>query len=80
MAKRDKVEVVTKQPKIPYRETVAGDAEGSYRHKKQSGGSGQFGEVHFRISACPHDIDPEEYFTKQRFLNMRKFHYDPELN
>ncbi len=78
--KRDKVEVVTHQPKIPYRETVTGEAEGSYRHKKQSGGSGQFGEVHFRISACPHDVDPEEYFVKTRFLNMREYHYNPELN
>ncbi|QDU41802.1 Elongation factor G [Symmachiella dynata] len=77
---RDKVEVVTHQPKIPYRETVNGEAEGSYRHKKQSGGSGQFGEVHCRVSPCPHDIDPEEYFNKTRFLNMREYHYDPDLN
>ena len=41
MLKRDKVDVTTKQPKVPYRETVNGAAEGSYRHKKQSGGSGQ---------------------------------------
>eukprot|EP00913_Durusdinium_trenchii_P008971 g8437.t1 len=80
LIKRDKVEVDTHQPKVPYRETVNGAAEGSYRHKKQSGGSGQFGEVHFRISACPQDIDPEEYFTKSRFESMREFHYDPELN
>jgi len=80
LLKRDKVEVVTHQPKIPYRETVNGEAEGSYRHKKQSGGSGQFGEVHFRISSCPHDINPEEYFTKDRFMNMREYHYDPDLN
>ena len=68
------------QPKIPYRETVNGESEGHYRHKKQSGGSGQFAEVHFKISALPHDIDPDEYFTKKRFESMRAFHYDPELN
>jgi len=80
MRKRDKVEVVTKKPKIPYRETVSGAAEGHYRHKKQSGGAGQFGEVHFRISACPPDVDPDEFFTKDRFLNMRNVNYDEKLN
>ena len=78
--KRDKVEMVSKPPKIPYRETVAGHAEGFYRHKKQSGGSGQFAEVHFRISPIPHGIKPEEFFTKDRFVSMRSFHYDPVLN
>jgi elongation factor G len=77
---RDKVAVTTRQPKIPYRETVNSVAEGHYRHKKQSGGAGQFAEVHFKISALPHDLDPDEYFTKARFENMRRFHYDPELN
>ena len=78
--KRDKVEVVTHQPKIPYRETVTGTAQGSYRHKTQPGGAGQFAEVHFRISPLPPGIDPEEYFTKQRFESMRAYHFDPELN
>jgi len=77
---REKVDVVTHQPKVPYRETVQAAAEGSYRHKKQSGGSGQFAEVHFRVSHCPQDIDPEEYFTKDNFESLRDYHYDPELN
>lgn len=77
---REKVEVVTHQPKVPYRETISGEAEGSYRHKKQSGGSGQFAEVHLRVSHCPDGVNPEEYFTKERFVSMRAFNYDPELN
>lgn len=63
MEKQYKLSVNTKQPKIPYHETITAKADGHYRHKKQSGGAGQFGEVYLRVEPAERNSEPSLQFS-----------------
>jgi elongation factor G len=69
-----KIDIEFLKPRIPYRETITKMAQADYRHKKQSGGAGQFGEVHMIIEPYIEGVDPKTVVTlngKEQKLSLR---------
>ena len=74
-----KLSITTKEPKIPYRETISAKAEGHYRHKKQSGGAGQFGEVYLRVEPAERNSDPPLLYSWDIFGGSIPGQYEPAV-
>ena len=79
MQNRFKLSVNTKEPKIPYRETITSKAEGHYRHKKQTGGAGQFGEVYLRVEPAERNSDPSLDYNWDIFGGSIPGQYEPAI-
>ena len=82
LASENKVDIEYFSPKIPYRETITKVAQADYRHKKQSGGAGQFGEVHMVIEPYAEGMpEPSRYKVNGKDITVNikgKEEYDLE--
>jgi elongation factor G len=79
MHRQFKLDVNTKPPKIPYRETITAAADGHHRHKKQTGGAGQFGEVYLKVEPLPRGSDPPMLWSWDIFGGSIPGSFEPAI-
>ena len=74
-----KLDVTTKPPKIPYRETITMASDGHHRHKKQTGGAGQFGEVFLRVEPLERGSEPSLEWSWDIFGGAIPGQFEPAI-
>ena len=79
MHRQFKLDVNTKPPKIPYKETITGKADGHHRHKKQTGGAGQFGEVFLKVEPLPRGSEPSLEWSWDIFGGAIPGQFEPAI-
>jgi len=79
MHRQFKLDVNTKPPKIPYKETITLVAEGHHRHKKQTGGAGQFGEVYLKVEPLARGSEPSLEWSWDIFGGSIPGQFEPAI-